>query len=84
MSVTHTDEFEWEIPEPTTNNNAGPRRRSMRFVAQLRTRPGEWAVYTRDWKSSGVTNMGTHHPGTEWTTRGNGNGTWTVYARWVG
>lgn len=56
-----------------------------RFVGEIKKQPGEWAVYRRDATEASVASQArARYPEAEWTSRSNKDGTYTIYARWVG
>lgn len=80
MNSTEDGVLAWEDPPPQ-------RRRSRKhalqaFVAELRTRPGEWGVYRRDCLGN-LAAQHYQHRDIEWQTVGNGDGTKTIYGRCI-
>lgn len=62
-----------------------PARRLARFVAQLHTNPGQWALYPHPTSSSGTVTRNTRrYPATEWTGRCRPDGRWDIYGRSTG
>lgn len=81
---TVRDEMVWREP-PERKSAGGPHGRLGRFVAALRERPGEWALYPHfAGHRVAVTFNRKQYPGTEWTSRSRGDGTYELYGRWVG
>lgn len=78
------DEIEWEEPPPIKRDRRVPGK-TQRFIAALRERPGEWAVYRRD-HSTAPAGKYSKYPDVQWSVRKNDTDppTWTLYARWVG
>jgi hypothetical protein len=57
----------------------------MRFVAALKARPNRWAIYTEGSKNAVIVSMAKKKfPDTEWTSRKQPDGTFTIYARYIG
>lgn len=80
--------IEWETPP---NNDRGGRyaNKTQRFVAALKERPGEWAVYSRTYKAGTSQSLRKAcGPGVEFTVRRNPDYAdtrlHTVYGRWIG
>lgn len=74
------------IPDRVTSSGRTPGTgRRFEFVAELKKRPGEWAVYelpnhaTSSVRTSSASSMKKQFPGVEACVRGG-----VVYARWVG
>ena len=63
----------------------GARGDLRQFVGILKTQPMVWAAYRADLMTlATVTNNKRAYPGTEWTSRKNKDGTFTLFGRWVG
>jgi hypothetical protein len=75
------DEMIWRDPPPDPRLRYG---KLQAFVAELQNHPKRWAVYSESAGKGMAAANRKHYPGTEWVSRGNGDGTTTVYGRWVG
>lgn len=78
------DKIVWETPkEPRDRKRGGGQM--ARFVEVLKTRPNEWAVYSAKHPNCSVITYGKkNYPKTEWTSRKNADGTFKIFARFVG
>lgn len=57
----------------------------MRFVAAIKARPNRWAIYTEGASNAVIVSIAKKkYPDTEWTSRKQADGTYTVYARYIG
>lgn len=66
-------------------HHRGARGDLRRFVEILKTQPFVWAAYRTDLMTlATVTHNKRAYPGTEWTSRKNMDGTFTLYGRWMG
>jgi hypothetical protein len=72
-------QIEWKEP-PAQKRGRDCRKRQM-FVAELRKRPGEWALYTSSASHTLAYINQKDFPGTEWTCRKNADGRFEVFAR---
>ena len=79
----YNSNIEWAEP-PAIEYRRPALGRTQRFVAVIKTRPGEWAVYKRTPYRVAVSQYVKGYPGTQWSTRQTGPGEYTTYARWVG
>lgn len=83
-SSTGTLKMVWKEPPPAKRGR-GRSTRLAAFVAALKERPNEWAVYRTDaTNASPVTQFGKKFKGTEWTSRKQPNGLFHIYARYIG
>ena len=78
------EEIEWCDPPPSLQGRADRSGRRIRFVNELRGRPGEWAKYGGGWthRTAG-SHLAADFPGVETTSRIRADGLFEVYARWV-
>lgn len=81
------EKIKWATPPAKRTAHTSNRRLGAiaRFVEVLKTRPNKWAIYKTD--SSNAVTVSTAkkaYPQTEWTSRKNPDGTFTLYARFVG
>ena len=89
MSETITKQkIKWASPpakRTPVSKTAGGNGKTQRFVAALKKRPNKWAIYTEKC-SNGVivTSAKKTFPDTEWTSRKDKDGTYTIYARYIG
>ena len=73
------------VDQPPRAAQAGSRGQGVtqRFVAELRTNPGRWALYPRE-RRSGTSSLKTMFPDIEWTSRaGTTAETRAIYGRYV-
>ena len=74
-------DIEWVAAPPPALRGQGI---TQRFVAELQTRPGEWAKYPTEFAtSSSIGVYRTKFPDVEWVSRRN-DGKVVVYARYIG
>lgn len=80
------DAIVWETPKPAYGGNSKKRNgRTAAFVAVLKTRPNEWAVYRKSHPNCGIITYGKRtFKNTEWTSRRNPDGSFDIYARYIG
>ena len=86
QSVTEP-KMKWSTPPPKRTGVGSKNRggRTMRFVEALKARPNRWAIYTEGVSNAVSVTMGKKRfPNTEWTSRKQADGTFTVYARYIG
>jgi hypothetical protein len=80
--VEVSEAIEWEQPP----DREGGKGKAKKFVAALRSRPGEWAVYRRGLTPGQASNSADYLKkayGVETASRSSSGGTSTVYARYV-
>jgi hypothetical protein len=74
------DTFEWADPPPPSkwDEMVGPLSLSPldKFCKLLAERPGQWAVFKRDWKGRGVGQLTRRHSDVEWVMRKNPDSEW--------
>lgn len=85
MSVTEFDPNSVEWAEPPSRSSSGAVANYAPFVETLRQHPGEWAILRHDATTGKVQDL-RNVKGVEVTSRpnGDGSGTSTVWAKWVG
>jgi hypothetical protein len=74
-------------PAKRTGTRSGGRKlgATARFVEVLKTRPNKWAIYKSNANNAvTVSTAKKAYPQTEWTSRKNPDGTFTLYARFIG
>ena len=85
--ATSTTKMKWSTPpkKRTGLGGANGSGKTQKFVSVLKTRPNRWAIYKENC-SNGVmvTQNKKAFPNTEWTSRKNQDGTFTIYARYIG
>ena len=78
------DKIVWEEPKQSRQGR-GKQGQMQRFVEVLKSRPNEWAVYSTKHPNCAVITYGKKNfPKTEWTSRKNTDGTFKIYARYIG
>lgn len=87
MTETKT-KIKWASPpakRTPVGKAKGAQGKTQRFVAALKKRPNQWAIY-KEKCSNGVivSSAKKTFPETEWTARKDENGTFTIYARYIG
>ena len=77
-----TQSVTWKNPPPKRGGNA---LRTKEFVEVLKTRPNTWAIFRRNHSNAVIVSTAkTRYPDTEWTSRSDGKGNYTIYARYIG
>lgn len=79
MSIT------WEEPPASARGGQTAREgKWSKVVEQLKANPGEWACVEPASKNTSLPHYLHKRYGLEASSRGNGDGTFKVYARWTG
>lgn len=85
--ATSTTKVKWSNPPKKRLGGAKPigSGKTQKFVAVLKTRPNKWAIYRENCNNGVmVTANKKAFPNTEWTSRKNPDGTFTIYGRYIG
>lgn len=82
-TITPIDPSQIEWAEPAPRVYAALSAKAAPFLEALRQHPNEWAIFRHDAVTGKVNDL-RHVKGVEITSRPNGDGTSTVFARWVG
>lgn len=73
----------WKNPPPAQRGRGATKLRV--FVAALKERPNEWALYRTDAPNAATVSANTsRYAGTEWTSRKQPNGKFHIYGRYIG
>lgn len=81
--MTGTD-INWTTPPPRKGGAPAGGGRVQLFIEQLRTRPGEWAIYPVPQANGTLSPEHRHNPNLELTGRRRPDGRFDVYVRWIG
>ena len=75
----------WVDPPQSNRGRKRGSSGSYAFYEALKSRPNTWALYRKDAPSATpVTVLAKRHPKTEWTSRKQRNGKFTIYGRYIG
>ena len=77
-----TAEIIWQTPPVRTGRGRAPGAAAA-FVAALKERPGEWAIYPNSDNSAMATTLKRRY-GVETTVRKQPDGKFNIYVRWNG
>ena len=78
------DDLTW-VDEPPQRSSMGStgNGRAQRFVNQLQSNPGRWAIYPSPRKDHHG-DLAKKFPDIEWTSRSNKDGSMVIYGRHIG